>query len=508
MTTSITPGLTGAVVEPPARCSDLRHDTLSLFDSTAVAVSSVAPAYSLAATVALMVAAVGLLSPAALLTSFVPVLFIALAYFYLNRKDPNCGASYTWLARTVHPMAGWFNGWVQTAASVLFCIAAPVLAGQNTLGLFNSLGWISTKAASNVWLTVAMGLAWLIVITAICIYGIRLTTNFQWILVAIEFIAVLAFSVAAVVKVIAVDPAGSRPFSFGWLNPLSLHGISGLAAGAVLGVFFFWGWDTSANLNEESRHARHVPGQAGLLAMGMLVGLFLLNAIAIQMLVPESVINQQGGNALFYFAQHVAPGPLSYIMLLAILTSTVGTTQTTLLPAARVTLSMARDGVVPRMFGAVHPRWRTPWFGTLILAVIAAVGMIVTTASPSVNGVFQNLINNIGVLVAFYYGATGLGCAWAFRKASSQRIDLLLLVVVLPAASGLFLFWVGYQVVAQSGLIASLPILITFALGVPMTLWARRATKSDFFHRPPIAYRNVQHEETDQTDTAAEVAIA
>src|SRR5256886_16188050 len=106
----------------------LRGDTLTLFDSVTVATASVAPAYSLAATIAFLVAAVGLASPAAILVSFVPVLFIAVAYYYMNRQEPNCGASYTWLSRTVSPFLGWFTGWGHTAARVLLCIAAAAPA--------------------------------------------------------------------------------------------------------------------------------------------------------------------------------------------------------------------------------------------------------------------------------------------------------------------------------------------------------------------------------------------
>jgi len=102
----------------------LRAGELNLFDSTVVAISSVAPAV--------------------IIVSFVPMFFIAAACFYLNRRDPNCGASYAWISKLVGPDIGWFNGWVQLAASVLFCVAsvwllcgfcvaAPLLAASYTL---------------------------------------------------------------------------------------------------------------------------------------------------------------------------------------------------------------------------------------------------------------------------------------------------------------------------------------------------------------------------------------
>ncbi len=467
----------------------LRGNTLSLFDTTAIAVASVAPAYTIAATVFLLIGAVGLGAPAIILISFVPVLCIALAYYFMNRRDPNCGASYSWLAATVHPYVGWFNGWVQTAASVLFCIAAPALAGANTLALLQSLGWISAKAAGSTGLTALVGLGWLLLVTAMVVYGIRLTANFQWIMVGLEYLVVLSFSIAGLVRVILTHPAGSRAVSGSWFSPGSVGGISGLAVGCALGVFFFWGWDTAANLNEESEEAESYPGIAGILSMFILLVIFLINAAAVQSLLPVHAINHEGGNTLFYFAQRLAPAPLNYLMLLAILSSTVATTQTTLLPASRVTFSMARDGVFPSLFGRINPRFKTPAAGTLVLGGVAAAGMLVTTLSPTVSNTFGQLIDNIGVLVAFYYGITGLACAWAYRRILTRSATNLILAGILPALGGLFLFWVAYQVVAQAGIGPSMPIIITFVLGVPLVVLARVLCRSDFFHRPVVTYQ-------------------
>ncbi len=49
--------------------------------------------------------AVAYAGPAVIIVSFVPMLFIAIAYFYLNRRDPNCGASYAWISKLVGPDA-------------------------------------------------------------------------------------------------------------------------------------------------------------------------------------------------------------------------------------------------------------------------------------------------------------------------------------------------------------------------------------------------------------------
>jgi amino acid transporter len=466
----------------------LKHGELSLFDSTMIATASVAPAYSMAATIGLLVTAVGVHSPAAILASFFPVLFIALAYYYMNKQDPNCGASYTWISRTVSPHLGWFTGWVQTAASVLFCVAAPLLAGANTLALLQSLGWISSDIASNVWVVAIVSLAWLLIVSYMVVVGIRMTANFQWVMVGIEYVLVLVFSIAAFIKIATVHPAGSQSISLDWFNPFSISGLAGLAAGMVLGVFFFWGWDTAANLNEESEDSRSVPGNAGIISMFILIVLFMIASSAVQALVPADTLSKQGATAFFYFAQQVFPAPWSYAILVAILASTVATTQTTLLPATRLTYAMSRDDVFPPVFGLVHRTWQTPYIGTIIVTAISAAGILLTTLSSSVNTTFQGIISNIGVLVAFYYGVTGLACAWAYRKVLFKSPRVLFFAGILPAVGGLILLWVAYEVVAIAGFTQSLPVLIAGIVGVPLVVLTMVLTKSDFFHRKTISY--------------------
>jgi amino acid transporter len=214
----------------------------------------------------------------------------------------------------------------------------------------------------------------------------------------------------------------------------------------------------------------------------------MVAAAAVQALVPADTLAKQGGNALFYFATQVFPAPWSYAMVIAVLASTVATTQTTLLPATRLTFSMSRDDVFPPVFGLVHRTWHTPYLGTIIVAAISAVGILLTTLNDSVNTTFQNIISNIGVLVAFYFGVTGIACAWAFRKALFKSPRILLLAGILPSIGGIFLFWVGYEVVHIAGVGPSLPVLIALGLGLPLVVLTMVLTNSDFFTRKTVSY--------------------
>ena len=486
----------GAPVPESQEAAQLRADELNLFDSTAVAVSSVAPAYSLASTLGFIfiIAGIGYAGPAMMWICFVPVLFIAVAYFHLNRRQPHAGASYAWLSSTVHPYAGWYNGWIQVTTSVLFCVAAPFLAGTYTLQFFNSVGWINDAAASNVWYTAFAASIYLALVTFICVYGIRWTTNVQWILVIIEYVAVLVFSIGGIIKVAVSHPHGSTSFNAGWFWPGNIHGYTALAAGAALAVFFFWGWDTTINLSEESKSSNRVPGQAAIISMFLLLFVFVLNFVAVEMLVPAKQINEQGANVLFYFGQVFAGNWAKYVMIFAVITSTVATTQTTLLPAARISYAMSRDGVFPKVFGNVDRRFQTPALGTVVLAFIALIGMygIVTfRGSADVGTILGYIITDIGVLVAIYYGATGIACAWAFRKAAFERVGFFFTGILLPALSGLFMFWVGYEVIKQNWSIHMAPTVIFLALGIPFAILARVQNKNGFFKVKPIAYETI-----------------
>jgi amino acid transporter len=479
--------------------SPLKRGALNLFDTTVIATSSVAPAYTLAATLGLLIALVGLQSPAGILVGFFPVLFIAMAYYYLNRQDPNCGASYSWVSRTLNPYIGWLSGWVQLVANVFFCASAPLLAGTYTMQLLNSFfpNQITADVAGNKWYIAGFAILWLALVTFMVARGIRITANFQWMLVLIEVFIVVGFSIVSLIKAINGGPANQ--FDANWFNVGSLGGFSGVAGGAALAVFFFWGWDTAANVNEETEDGEKAAGQAGIISMFILLGIFLLAAIATQMFLSQDILNNSDDQStiLLVLAQQISGSVwVGAIMVLAVLSSTVATTQTTLLPSSRLTFSMARDGVFFSAFGLVHARWRTPWVGTLATAILSLVVILVTTGVDAANNLFSNLILDIGLLVALYYGITGIASAWAFRRTLLSSPTRLLFAGVLPAVGGVFLLFIAYALVVPTSLplgqapdwATGLPVLVMFGVGIPLVVVAWAFSRSDFFREPTVSY--------------------
>ena len=178
-------------------------------------------------------------------------------------------------------------------------------------------------------------------------------------------------------------------------------------------------------------------------------------------------------------------------MIVAVISSTVATTQTTLLPAARITLSMARDRVWPKVFGTIQGKLKTPAVGTLILAFLCLFGILLASHVTSISNVFNNLISDIGVLIAFYYGVTGVTCAWAYRKVAFKDLRFFLTGILFPFVGASSCSSCGYQVIKTSGWSGANADIITLALGVPLVILARFTTKGDFFKTKVVAYDEI-----------------
>jgi amino acid transporter len=209
------------------------------------------------------------------------------------------------------------------------------------------------------------------------------------------------------------------------------------------------------------------------------------------------VITSQGPNILFYFANHAVGSWAGYVMIFAVLSSTVGTTQTTLLPAARITYSMARDKVFPQVFGSIQGKTRTPAVGTLILAFVCMLGILIVSRSPNSYNYLQGImITSIGVLIGFYYGVTGITCAWAYRKVAFENLRFFVTGVLMPLLAGIVLLLVGGKVFwtqwTNPGDNQSWSEIITLGLGIVLVIVARVVSKSAFFTTKATAYETIE----------------
>src|SRR5262249_56343513 len=71
-----------------------------------------------------------------MLVSFVPMLLIAAGYYYMNKADPDCGTSFTWVTRAMGPHLGWLTGWAIVAADIVVMATLAYIAEVYTFLLF------------------------------------------------------------------------------------------------------------------------------------------------------------------------------------------------------------------------------------------------------------------------------------------------------------------------------------------------------------------------------------
>src|SRR6187200_3006260 len=154
----------------------LKKDALGFTSSVVIGVASTAPGYSLAASLGFVVAVagIGLQAPAVLLLAFVPMLLIASAYYYMNRADPDCGTTFSWVTRAMGPSWGWLGGWAIIVAEVIVMANLAQIAG---LYSFLLVGWQS--AAASTFAVTVVGVVWIAVMTWICVIGIELSARMQ-----------------------------------------------------------------------------------------------------------------------------------------------------------------------------------------------------------------------------------------------------------------------------------------------------------------------------------------
>src|SRR5580693_6940526 len=239
----------------------LKGGALGLLSSIVMGVASTAPAYSLAATLFFVVAAVGLKSPAVALLAFIPMLLCSIGYSEMNKADPDCGTTFTWATRAFGPKTGWAGGWAIVAADVLVMASLAQVAGQYVFLLFGNNG-VGQNATA--WQVLLVGIGWIVAMSYICYRGIEVSAWFQRILLTVEVAMLLVLSITALVRVgNGNHPKGSVTPSFGWLLPTHLS-LSAFISGIILMLFIYWGWDTAVSINEETKDKNKTPGQAAI----------------------------------------------------------------------------------------------------------------------------------------------------------------------------------------------------------------------------------------------------
>ncbi|MFF9073479.1 APC family permease [Streptomyces sp. NPDC014735] len=482
-----------ADARPPG---ELKADAIGFVDALVIGLNSTSPAYSLAAVIGPVVALVGVHAPGIMLASFIPMLLIASAFHYLNKADQDCGTTFSWVTRAMGPWAGWLGGWAIAMTGVLVVGSLADVAvnfGLLTLGLDS---W-----AANDLVRQALTVVLILVMTAVCVMGTETSAKVQNVLILAQVTFLLVFAVVALYRVHAgtAMPGSALP-SVDWLNPFGAGGAA-LTGGLLLSVFVYWGWESAANLTEEVEDSAHAPGKAGIWSTVVLLVTYVSVAFAIVAFAGTSFLssNADEEEAIFAVLAHEVMGGWDWIVLLAVCTSALASTQTTILPASRTLLSMARRHALPGHFGRVHHRFQTPHVSTWWVAGVAIVWYL-GVSLISANALLDSL-TALSLLIAFYYALTGVACAVYYRRRLFESLRDFVLLGVGPLIGAAMLTWLLVEsVIDMSDPENSYSGNTWFSLGPPLvigigiavvgvvTMLVRRLFSATFWaERPSVA---------------------
>jgi len=443
-------------VEPAEVVVDkgLKSGALGLVSTVVMGVASTAPAYSLAATLSFIaaVAGIGYHAPLIALAAFIPILLCSIAYNELNKADPDCGTTFTWATRAFGPRTGWAGGWAIVAADVLVMASLAQVAGQYVFFFIQGPNSTIGGNASGGWVLLT-GVLWIVAMTVICYIGIEVSANFQKVLLGIEIVMLLVLSVTALTKVFSNNhPAVSVRPQISWFLPTHLP-LSAFVGGLILMLFIYWGWDTAVAVNEETKDKSRIPGQAAIISTVILLVTYVVAILAAQSYSgigskgigltnsahSSDVFSVLGGSV---FGTTGFGAIIARLLFLMILSSAAASTQTTILPTARTTLSMAVYKALPNSFAKVSPRFLTPTVSTITMGVVS-IALYIPLNYLSGGNPIADAVTAIGLYIAFYYGMTGFACFWYYRKTLLKSQRNLWMQGILPLLGGLIMYIFG-----------------------------------------------------------------
>jgi basic amino acid/polyamine antiporter, APA family len=348
--------------------------------------------------------------------------FTALCYAELAAMVPISGSAYTYSYATLGEVIAWIIGWdliieyavgnVGVAISWAnyfrrflegFGINIPLWASMEYRAYSQAVEQgVTTWAAAPdlfgspfVFNFLAAGIV--LAITVILVYGIRESAQFNTLMVIVKIIVLLFF---IAVGFFYVQPSNYAPFNPG--------GFVGISTAAAVVFFAYIGFDAVSTVAEETRDPqRNMPiGIIGSLIictiLYVLVAAVFTGLISYTDLRGANIANQ--AEPLTFALGHAAQalGASSRFVDIAIgLTAfgaVIATTAVLLvfqLGQPRIFFSMARDGLLPKTFAKIHPKYRTPHITTIVTGVVVALIAGVASIDEMVN------LTNIGTLFAF-----------------------------------------------------------------------------------------------------------
>jgi putrescine importer len=398
------------------------------------------------------------LVPSAYLLALLAMVFTAISYGRMTRVFPSAGSAYTYTSETMSPNLGFLIGW----ASLLDYLLLPLV---NALIIRSYLESFFPNVPPWIWVVVYVA-----AVTAMVAVSMANTSKVNSLLVVFELVLIVVFLFLAGRELADGVGNGTLVSTAPLWNAQGEIGL--LITGATIVCFSFIGFDAITMYTEEAKDASTVP-KAILLALLIGGAIFFVAAWFTQSLFPtmEGFTEDALQNSALPEIAFKVGGDLFKILLTsAAFAATLASSLASHASVARLLYVMGRngDGPVSRLFGFVHPTFRTPFYS------IVFVGAVSLLAIP-VNLDFVAALINFGALIAFTFVNLTVIVYFAYRHRLTHGVEQVVSNIVLPLIGVAFTLILWANLSAESRNYG----LIWFAVGIAVLLWMTK-----LFRRP------------------------
>ena len=264
------------------------------------------------------------MTPLVYIIGFVAILFTAMSYMRMSKRFPIAGSVYSYVQRGINPHVGFMAGWLILLDYVLVPSLLIVMV----------MNWgVALVPGSPAWL---WAVAFIAFNTFVNIRGIQMSRGVDW--------------------VIFYQP-----------GQVDAHFV---AAGISIAALSFLGFDGMSTLAEETHEPEKNIGKGIIIALSIIIVVFVAQTYIAAIVQPDWAATDPDMG--FFDSVYLVGGPVFYKIMLLVNIVAVGIANiiNAQMASSRLLYSMGRDGVIPRVFGKVHPKFQTPWFASIFLGAI------------------------------------------------------------------------------------------------------------------------------------------
>jgi amino acid transporter len=361
--------------------------------------------------------------PLAYLVGLVGMFFTAMSYAAMSQAFPLAGSVYTYAHRGLHEVAGFLAGWLILLDYILVPALLYVVSAVAMRGLLPAVpGWV--------WLV-----GFVVFNAFVNLLGIHLAARVNWYLLILELVTLALFVTLGLIALAGGAGAGALT-----LRPVydpAVFSFATVAGATSIAVLSFLGFDGISTLAEENRGAAASVGRATLLALLLVGALFMLQTWIATDLARGMHFSSPA--SAFYEISERAGGPWLRVVTVGavVVSSGIANAMAAQAAVSRILFAMARDGKLPSALAKIHPRYKTPYVSTLLVAAISLiVGWLFSERLDDLSRIV-----NFGALTGFVLLHISVVNHYFLRQRSGDWIRHL----VCPAAGFLVIAYVLFE---------------------------------------------------------------